>query len=38
MKKTSLNFEYCPECYTELHYYFDESLDLPEKYDMAKNE
>ena len=38
MKKTSLDFPYCPDCYTELHYYVSESLELPEKHDITENE
>ena len=38
MKKTSLDFPYCPECYTELHYYVNESPELPGKHNTVENE
>ena len=31
MKKSNIDFPYCPECYTELHYYVSEPLELPKK-------
>jgi hypothetical protein len=27
MKKQTIDFPYCPECYTELHYYTSESTE-----------
>ena len=27
MKESSTDFPFCPECYTELHYYTDEIIE-----------
>lgn len=27
MKKLTLDFPYCPECYTELHYYVSDTTE-----------